>query len=161
MMRKLVGLAFALAAVSTIASVQGKPTLVVNTFALAKNVPWPYDMKQLQAQTVTELKVKDGQYFDVASEAPKGADRVYTLNGEVLEWHAGNRAMRMLVGFGSGRETAKIHYWLTDQSGKKVFDHTDTIRQSVWGGAYANSVGQLAQPFAAKIAARLKDAKLF
>ncbi len=67
----------------------------------------------------------------------------------------------MLLGMGSGRETAKIHYWLTEvATGKKVFEHTDTIRQAFWGNAYTSSVGQLAQPFADKIALRLKDAKL-
>ena len=58
----------------------------------------------------------------------------------------------MLVGMGTGRETAVIHYWLTDKTGKKVFEHTDTIRAAFWGNAYAGSVGQLAQPFADKIA---------
>jgi hypothetical protein len=61
---------------------------------------------------------------------------------------------------GSGREAAKIHYWLTDASGKRIFDHTDTIRTAFLGNAYASSVGQLAQPFADKIAERLKAAKL-
>jgi hypothetical protein len=61
---------------------------------------------------------------------------------------------------GSGRETAKIHYWLTDASGKKVFEHTDTIRAAFWGNGYADSVGQLAQPFADKIAERLAAAKI-
>src|SRR5712664_3027301 len=76
------------------------------------------------------------------------------------EWHPGNRAKRWVVGMGSGRETAKIHYWLTDASGKKVFDHTDTNRAAFWGNGYADSVGQLAQPFADKIADRLAEAKL-
>jgi hypothetical protein len=62
----------------------------------------------------------------------------------------------MVVGMGSGREEAQIHYWLMERDGKKVFEHTDTIRQAFWGNAYANSVGELAQPFADKIAERLK-----
>jgi len=113
---------------------------------------WPYDMKQMAAQTVAELRRKDGKRFDVAVEAPAGQVRTYTLDGEVTEWHPGNRAKRWVVGMGSGRETAKIHYWLTDASGKKVFDHTDTNRAAFWGDGYADSVGQLAQPFADKIA---------
>ncbi len=97
----------------------------------------------------------------VAAEKPKDwTGKVYVLDGEVLEWHAGNKAERTLIGYGSGRETAKIHYWMTDAAtGKKVFEHTDTIRQAFWGNAYANSV-ELAQPFADKIAVRLKEAKL-
>ena len=137
-----------------------KPALVVNTFTTASGLSWPYDATQLQVQTIVELKRKDGQYFNVADKTDDKTTATYTLSGEILEWHPGNRATRMFVGMGSGRETAKIHYWLTNQSGKKVFDHTDTIRQAFWGNAYANSVGQLAQPFADKIAKRLAEAKL-
>jgi len=139
---------------------QEKPTIVVQPFTIAPSVTWPYDMKQLQLQTITELKLKDGAQFEVVAETPATGERIYTLSGEVLEWHAGNKATRILVGAGSGRESAKIHYWLTDKSGKKVFEHSDTIRQAYWGNEYASSVGQLAQPFADKIADRLKEAKV-
>lgn len=158
--RKLVILACAAVLFSPVLAAQNKPTLVVSTFTLGNNVQWPYDMKQLQAQTIVELKIKDAKYFDIISDAPAGTASAYTLAGEVLAWHPGNRATRMMIGLGSGRETAKIHYWLTGQDGKKVFEHTDTIRQAFWGNTYANSVGQLAQPFADKIADRLKQAKL-
>lgn len=116
------------------------------------NIDFPYDLKQLQMQTVIELKKKNISIAD--------ANGAYTLDGEIVEWHAGNRATRLLVGMGSGRETAKIHFWLTDQNGKKVYEHTDTIRQSVWGGGYTPSAGQLVQPFAVKIAQRLAESKV-
>src|ERR1700740_2461895 len=121
MTKRLFLFAFLLALVSVPASAQSKPVIVVGTFAIANGVSWPYDVKQLQAQTVVELKIKDGQNFDVTTEAPTQADvKAYALEGEVVEWHAGNKATRMVVGMGSGRETAKIHYWLTDaSSGKK------------------------------------------
>ncbi|MGH9744549.1 MAG: DUF4410 domain-containing protein [Candidatus Acidiferrales bacterium] len=162
MTKRLAVLAFLFVLASISLSAQTKPSLVVGTFTLANGVNWPYDLNQMQLQTITELKIKDGQVFNVITEAPKGTEgKVYTLDGEVLEWRAGNKAKRMVVGMGSGRETAKIHYWLTDvASGQKVFEHTDTIRQAFWGNAYASSVGQLAQPFADKIADRLKEAKL-
>lgn len=141
-------------------SAQDKPSIVVHTFTVTPGQPWPYDMKQMAAQTVAELQRKDGKRFDVTGEAPAAQLKTYTLDGQVTEWHPGNRAKRLVVGMGSGRETAKIHYWLTDTSGKKVFDHTDTIRAAFWGNGYADSVGQLAQPFADKIADRLAEAKL-
>lgn len=145
---------------STGAFAQGRPTIVVTQFAAAEGAQWPYDAGQMQAQTVVELRIKDGKKFDVENAAPSAPGPVYTLSGEILEWRAGNRAKRMIVGMGTGRETAKIHYWLTDSSGKRVFEHTDTIRQAVWYNAYAPSAGQLAQPFADKIAERIKEAKL-
>src|SRR6516162_2110893 len=78
-----------------------KPSLVVQTFTLASGVNWPYDMKQLQVQTATELKIKAGDHYNVLTEVPNGGEHTYTLQGEVLEWHAGNRAKRMVVGMGS------------------------------------------------------------
>jgi Domain of unknown function (DUF4410) len=138
---------------------QDKPTIVVRNFNKSESVAWPYDMKQLAFQTIAELQRKDGTQFTISSDAPSSGDAWYSLDGEVLDWHPGNRATRILLGMGSGRETAKIHYWLADSSGKKVFEHTDTIRAAFWGNEYASSVGQLAQPFADKIADRIKHVK--
>jgi hypothetical protein len=129
---------------------QAQAQVVVQEFK--SKVDFPYDLKQLQTQTVVELKKRNIPTAD--------ANGAYSLEGEILEWHAGNRATRLIVGFGSGRETAKIHFWLTDRNGKKVFEHTDTIRQSVWGGGYTPSAGQLVQPFAVKIAERVAESKV-
>ncbi len=161
MWRKLTGLAFVVALTATAAQAQEKPALVVHVFTVASGVQFPYDMKQLQAQTIVQLKTKEGEHFNVAADPPEKETRVYMLEGEVLEWHPGNRATRLMVGMGAGRETAKIHYWLVDRTGEKVFEHTDTIRQSVWGGGYVGSVGYLAEPFADKVTKRLAESKLF
>jgi Domain of unknown function (DUF4410) len=141
-------------------SLQGKSALVVETFTAAPNMAWPYDMRLLQTETVAELRAKDGQRFNVGAESAAEGTSFYRLQGIVTEWHPGNRAKRMLVGMGSGRETATIHYWLVAETGKKVFEHTDTIRAEFWGNAYAGSVGELVHPFADKIAKRLSEAKL-
>jgi uncharacterized protein DUF4410 len=146
---------------SSAAAPGSKPVIVVNAFVTTKEVSWPYEMKDLQKQTVAEMNAKAGAEYQVAAEIPSDAHgHVYTLNGEVTAWRPGNRAKRMLVGMGSGRETAEIHYWLTDEEGKKVFENKDTIRAEFWGNAYAGSVGELAHPFADKISGRIKDAKL-
>ena len=137
---------------------EAEPTalILVHPFAVSPSVSWPYDMKQMQAQTVAELKAKVGNQYSVVTEVPADYHgRVYLLDGEITEWHAGNRAKRVLVGMGSGRESAIIHYSLTDESNKKVLDRKDTIRAEFWGNAYEGSVGQLAHPFADKIAGNL------
>ena len=139
---------------------QEKTVIVVRPFTMANGVIWPYDMQKMTTQTLAELQQKDKGKYEVSAEPPSSGALAYSLQGEVLEWHPGNRAKRVLVGVGTGRETAKIHYWLTDASGKKVFEHEDTIRAEYWGNAYADSVGQLAHPFADKIATRLGEAKL-
>jgi hypothetical protein len=138
-----------------------RPVIVVTTFTAAPNVAWPYNMQDMQKQTIAELKAKFTTQFDVVAEAPAVAvGHVYTLSGEVVGWRPGNAAKRLLVGMGSGRESADIHYWLTDETGKKIIDKKDTIRAEFWGNAYAGSVGQLSHPFASKISNRIEDAKL-
>ena len=140
---------------------QDKPTIVVHLFTAASDVPWPYDMKLMQTQEVGEIKAKIGQNYVVTGEAPaSGQEHVYTLDGEILAWHPGNKAERLLVGYGTGRENADIHFWLTDGTGKKVFEQKDTIKAEFWGNAYAGSVGQLSHPLASKIAHRLAHTKL-
>lgn len=144
------------------AGAQQKPVLVVHSFTLASGVEWPYDMNEMQSEAIAKLKDKNGAQFEVVSEAPSNQARVYVLDGQVLEWHKGNTAERMLLAMGSvaGRENAKIRYWLTDKDGKKVFEHTDTIRQLFMRNGHEKSTGMLAQPFADKVAERLKEAKL-
>jgi hypothetical protein len=141
---------------------QDKAVVVVREFSVGPNTGWPCDVKQLQSQTVAELRGKAGTRLEVDSESPTTQpSHAYTLNGEIISWRAGNAAKRIMVGMGSGRESAEIHYWLTDEQGKRLFEHKYTIRAEFWGNAYAGSVGQLAHPFASKIAGRLTEAKVF
>jgi len=144
------------------ADLSSHPVIIIREFSVNEKTSWPYDLKQLQTQTVAELKGKSKDRVDVLSDVPATARlHTYTLQGEIVSWRSGNAAKRWLVGAGSGREAADIRYWLTDEQGKKVFEHKDTIRAEFWGNAYAGSVGQLAHPFASKIASRLTEAKLF
>lgn len=148
-------------AVSPIAlSSQEKPVIVVNVFTAASDVVRPYDMKLMQAQTVAEFKVTLGKDFDIVPEAPATPQgNVYTLDAEITAWRPGNAAKRLLVGLGSGRESADIQYRVTDQSGKRVVDRKDTIRTNFYSQG-AGSTGTLAHPSAQKIAERIKNAKL-
>jgi len=139
---------------------QGKPVIVVHAFSTASGVSWPYDVKQLQAQTVAELKVMLGKDFDIVAEDPASPPaKVYTLDTEVTGWHAGNAATRIIVGLGAGRESADIEYRLTDGSGKKILERKDTIKTNFYSQG-AGSTGTLGHPFAQKIGERIKDAKL-
>ena len=141
-------------------SSQEKPVIVVQVFTAASDVVWPYDMKTMQVQTVAEFKVSLGKDFDIVAEAPASPPgNVYSLDVAITAWRRGNAAKRLLVGMGSGREAADIQYRLTDASGKKVVDRTDTIRTSFYSQG-AGSVGTLAHPIAEKMAERIKDAKL-
>ena len=149
-----------MAPAAPIATLSGKPILVVRSFTAASDVVWPYDTKQLQGQTVAEFQVMLGKDFDVLAEAPPGpASKVYTLDVEVTSWNSGNAAKRVIVGLGSGRESADIRYRITDGSNQKVLERKDTIRTN-YNSQGAGSTGTLAHPFAEKIAERIRNAKL-
>lgn len=147
---------------ATAREISARPAVIVQEFSVSEKTGWPYDLKQLQSQTVAELRAKSGEHLDVLVGTPATARiHTYWLEGEISSWRPGNRAKRVMIGMGSGRESAEIHYWLTDEQGKRVFEHKDSIRAEFWGNAYEGSVGQLAHPFASKIASRLAEAKLF
>jgi len=117
-----------------ISQIASRGALIVREFAVSDKVGWPYDIKQLQTQAIAELRAKSGEHLDVLIGAPATPrTHTYTLEGEIVSWHPGNRAKRMMIGMGSGRESAEIHYWLTDNQGKKVFEHKDTIRAEFLG----------------------------
>ena len=162
MFKRIILSIFVVAAALVPLRAQEKPTLAVHAFTIASAVKCPYDMNQLQAEAITELKAKDGAQFDVVPDASANRSGVYILDGEIVEWHKGNTAERMLIAGGSvaGRESAKIHYWLTDKDGKRIFEHADTIRQLFMRNLHEKNVGMLARPFADKLAERLKEANL-
>jgi hypothetical protein len=54
-----------------------KRVIVVSAFTTVKEVAWPYDMKELQRQTVAEMTAKAGTEYDVMAEDPA------TLQGHV------------------------------------------------------------------------------
>ena len=138
---------------------QSKPTLVVQTFKNGPDVSLPYDLGMLQTQLVAELKVMLGKDFDVVAEAPATpAGKVYTLDGDITAWRAGNAAKRFLVGMGSGREALDLSYRVSDGQGK-LFDRSDTIRTNFYSQG-AGSTGTLAHPIAQKIGDRIKEARL-
>jgi hypothetical protein len=159
-MRRFLPLTLAIALSPAILFSQAKPVLFVQPFTTAPEVVLPYDLQQLQAQIVAELKVMLGKDFEIASEAPAVPHgRLYTLTVEISRWQAGNVAKRLLVGLGSGRESADIHYRVDDDAGKTVLDRRDTVRTQFYAQG-AGSTGTLGHPFADKIAERIKDAKL-
>jgi len=148
-------------ALSTIGiSSEGRPVIVVKPFATTPGVELPYDMKQLQAQLVAELKVMLSKQFEIVPEAPAAAQSpIYMLDGEITGWRAGNAAKRLVVGLGSGREASDIQYRVTDTSGKKLFEQQDTVRTNFYSQG-GGSTGTLAHPIAQKVAERIKNAKL-
>jgi hypothetical protein len=135
--------------------------ILVEPFAV-KDPAWPYDSGELHLHTVQILKAKDPvrKRFEIIGDSSEAAAPSYTLSGEVLAWQAGNRATRLVIGLGAGRESADIRFWLTDVKGTRLLDRRETIRAQYVGNALAGSVGELAEPFASKIADRLENVRL-
>ena len=159
-MKKYLLLAVGLGLLPVVLFAQDKPVVVVHVFTVGSDVTLPYDMKLLQSQAVAELKVELGKSYEVVAEPPTPPPaKMYGLDTQITGWHSGNAAKRLLVGMGSGRESADIEYRLTDGAGKTVLEHKDTIRTNFYSQG-AGSTGTLGHPFAVKIADRIKDAKL-
>src|ERR1035438_8641687 len=71
--------------------------IVVRDFFVAPKAAWPYDVKQLRAQTIAELTSRIGSAVEVVAEPPVIAStRLYTLDGEIVSWRSGNAAKRIL-----------------------------------------------------------------
>ncbi len=139
---------------------EGKPVIVVNPFTAAEGVALPYDLKLMQPQLVAELKVMLGKEFDIVAEAPATPPAaIYTLDAQITGWRPGNAAKRLIVGLGSGREASDLRYWVTDGSGHKAVEATDTVRTNFYA-QHTGSTGTLAHPIAQKIAERIRNAKL-
>lgn len=152
-------LVMALLLAQTVASAQGKPTLVVQPFKTAPEVTLPYDLALLQTQLTAELKVMLGKEMEVVAAAPATAGgNVYTLDGEITGWRPGNAAKRFLVGMGSGREAMDLAFQVSDAKGR-LFERKETIRTNFYSQG-AGSTGTLAHPIAQKIADRVEEARL-
>lgn len=166
------------------ANAQSRPTLVVRAFTVAQGVPRGDKLEgdaisRLESHTIFRLKAGGSKYFDVVTEAPTEAHgKVYTLDVEILYWcDTFNKCPRLLPETSRGGFSAenKTHYWLTDQSGNKVFEYTEAINPQLRpiypslpltvsdDPAYDGDVylSDFAKPLADKILKRLKQAGLF
>lgn len=178
-------IACSLAFIPSIAHAQTNPTVVVNAFTVAEGVPqgdqWEGDaVWKLQSHTIFRLKAIGSKHFAVVTEAPKEAKAsAFTLGVEVLYWcDTFNTCPRLLPETSAGGFTAegKIHYWLTDQFGNRVFEFTDAFTRGpglrpnypqvlmiprgdpAYDGVY---LSDFAKPLAERLFKRLKQAKLF
>lgn len=81
------------------AEIASRGVIIIHEFCASDRTGWPYDIKQLQSQTVAELRAKAEGRFDVSVGAPATPRmHTYTLQGEIVSWRPGNRAKRLIVG---------------------------------------------------------------
>lgn len=139
----------------------GKPVIVVGAFTTGPSVNWPYDMGQLQSQTIRLLNARNQlrQRFDLMDEKPSTARTVYMLSGEVLSWRAEPPRAGAPAGARPG-ESAEIRYRLIDPTGAKLFEQSERIRIAASTVPAVRSVSQVAEPLATALAGRLDDVKV-
>lgn len=139
-------------------TISNKLVLAVHVFTVARGVEWPYKSRAVQSRIIASLQREDSNEFQIVRASPDDNPNDFTLEGEITAWHPGKQAVRSIVGFGTGRESATIRYRVLDPTGTTIFEHKDVIRESYATGI--SSVGELAQPLADKVASRIENAKL-
>src|SRR5205823_7585559 len=74
------------------AEIAARGVIIIREFSVNDRTGWPYDIKQLQSQTVAELRAKYAASFDISVGPPATARaHTYTLDGEVVSWRPGNK----------------------------------------------------------------------
>lgn len=142
----------------------GAPTIVVNLFTSKAGLDWPYDFSLLQSQTVKKIESKLKDKATVVTAAPTGAAKVYTVNGEIERMFQQNNLDGHAGGVESNDEIISVHYWLTDASGKKIFDKTRTYSEPSVGSfseAQVGTAGPMAKDLESDIAGNLNGAKIY
>lgn len=140
------------------------PTIVVDQFTAKTGVDWPYDFKLLQTEMVDKIKKKAGDKAMVAAAAPAGSDKIYKLDGEITRMFQRNDLDGHSGGVSSNTEVVSVHYWLTDPSGKKVFDKSstyDTASTASYSDALFGTSGPMARDLESDVAGKINGAKIY
>src|SRR5690349_17268338 len=75
-----------------------RPVLIVREFTVSNKTGWPYDLKQLQSETVAELRGKTSTTDVLVGPPATPRAHTYTLEGEIVSWRSGNAAKRYMIG---------------------------------------------------------------
>ncbi len=156
----------ALALTAGVACAQsGTPTIVVDQFTAKTGVDWPYDFKLLQTEMVEKIKKKAGdKAMIVAAAAPTASDKIYKLDGEITRMFQRNDLDGHSGGVSSNTDVVSVHYWLTDPSGKKVFDTSstyDTLATASYSDAVFGTSGPMARDLESDIVGKINGAKIY
>lgn len=151
----------ALAALAALAQ-SALPVLVIHPFTAKQGVDWPYDFGMLQKATIKKVQDKMQQRAQVVAAAPAaGAAPAYTLDGQIVRMFQRNNLSATAGGLASNDEIISVHYWLTDASGRKLFDKTSTYTTPSTGSfsdAEIGTPGPMAGDLESDIAGRIKSA---
>ena len=167
--RRVAALTFLALVVPALAGAQEKPAatekgkyqnLEVVQFKVKPGVGFPQDyMSKMQADLINEISAKKRfkQVFGGENKPSDTAAPTLRLEGEVIEYKAGNQAARYLVGFGAGKTKVVAHVKFIDTATNQVVfeDNVDgKVVMGLLGGSSPGATRGLAKEVASKAVSR-------
>src|SRR4051812_22621979 len=138
-------------------SIKGKyHSLEIAQFTIKPGVGFPSDyLSKMQADLLNEVvnKHKFDQVFGSENKPVSYTAPLLRLEGEVIEYKAGNQAMRYMVGFGAGKTKVVAHVKFVDPKTKDVIfeDNVDgKVLMGLLGGNSPGATRGLAKEVASK-----------
>lgn len=129
----------------------------VTRYGIQEGVEFPVDwLLTMVEETVKQLQ-ETKKFKEVLreGETPATADAAtLKLDGTVIHYDKGNRAMRYIVGFGAGKTKVVAHIKITDKSTGELIFEDDVDGKVIMGGMGGDSLGAtegLAKEVAKKI----------
>jgi Domain of unknown function (DUF4410) len=143
-------------------AIKGKyHSLEIAQFTVKPGVGFPQDyMSKMQADLLNEIanKHKFDQVFTVENKPMSHTALLLRLEGEIIEYKAGNQAMRYMVGFGAGKTKVVAHVKFIDSKSNEVIfeDNVDgKVIMGLLGGSSPGATRGLAKEVASKASDRL------
>ncbi len=131
-------------------------SLEIAQFTVKPGVGFPQDyMSKMQADLINEIqeKRKFSQVYGAENKPTDVTPSTLRLEGEVIEYHAGNQAMRYMVGFGAGKTKVVAHVKFIDVATKAIVyeDNVDgKVIMGLLGGSSPGATRGLAKEVAKK-----------
>jgi hypothetical protein len=135
-------------------------SLEIVQFKVRPGVGFPQDyMSKLQSDLINEIseRKKFVQVFGSDNKPDQITGPSLRLEGEVIEFKAGNQAARYLVGFGAGKTKVKAHVRFIDIASDSVIFEADVdgkVIMGLLGGSSPGATRGLAKEVAAKASKR-------
>lgn len=117
-------------------------TILVNRFTIEKGVEFPMDYAAtLQEELVSQLRKSKFKEVLREGEKPSRKARALRVDGAIIEFHAGSRAKRYLVGFGAGKTKIVAHVRFIDQESGNVLLEKNVDGKVIIGFVGGDSLG--------------------
>lgn len=141
-------------------SIKGKyHSLEIAQFTIKPGVGFPSDyLSKMQADLLNEMvnKHKFEQVFGSENKPASYTAPLLRLEGEVIEYKAGNQAVRYMVGFGAGKTKVVAHVKFVDPKTKDVIFEDNVDGKVIMGLLGGNSPGAT-RGLAKEVASKASD----